>query len=73
MPLHTIIYGIIYEFIDRRGSERRHSDERLFEQHKQLYLMVLKLGDELSEVKKELKRTRQQQESDLSAQVFDVC
>jgi len=64
---------VILRLIDRRDAERRNMEERLFEQHKQLYLMIRRLGEEVTGIKEEIKKYRKKQENDLSSQVFDVC
>ncbi len=64
---------MIFRLVDRRNAERHNTEERLFEQHKQLYLMIRRLGEEVTGMKEEIKRYRKEQENDLSSQVFDVC
>ncbi|CAG8854502.1 42683_t:CDS:2, partial [Gigaspora margarita] len=43
------------------------TDELLFKQNRQLYLLVHKLGDNIQEIKDELKHLRGDPEKDLSA------
>ncbi|CAG8854481.1 24370_t:CDS:2, partial [Gigaspora margarita] len=46
-------------------------DELLFKQNRQLYLLVHKLGNDIWEIKNELKHLRGDPEKDLSAKVLD--
>ncbi|CAG8853094.1 5605_t:CDS:2, partial [Gigaspora margarita] len=50
---------------------RRQVNELLFKQNRQLYLLVRKLGDDIQEIKDELKHLRGDPEKDLSAKVLN--
>jgi len=44
----------------------------LFQQHRQLYLMMRKMGDDIANIKEELRKQKNDRDNDLSPAVLDV-
>ena len=69
-PFDCLILILILGRRDNLDIGRDH--EHLFDQHRELYLMLRQLRSDISSVKEELKRQRNDQENNLSQAVLDV-
>jgi len=61
-------YSSFHIEIDLGREEMSH----LFQQHRQLYLMMRKMGDDIANIKEELRKQKNDRDNDLSPAVLDV-
>ena len=61
-------YSSFHIEIDLEHEEMSH----LFQQHRQLYLMMRKMGDDIANIKEELRKQKNDRDNDLSPAVFDI-